>query len=88
MIYVDEMRYWHGKLRYKTCHLFADTMPELEHFAELMGLDPKWRHNEHYDISAMWRGLAVGSGAIEVNLRDVVRIVKEKHRKQDAKENP
>jgi hypothetical protein len=79
MIYVDELRDWHGKLRYRTCHLFADTIEELEAFVDLMGLDHRWRHNEHYDISAKWRELAVGSGAIEVSVREAARIVKKKY---------
>lgn len=55
-VYVDDsMILWRGK---RWCHLYADSLPELEAFARKIGLRPEWLQNAdgktglpHYDVT-------------------------------------
>jgi len=66
MIHVDELRRWPG-WPWPSCHLWDDTLIELELFARQPGLKAGWiqrdRHGAHYDLSPSKRALAVRLGA-------------------------
>ncbi len=78
-IYVDPMRpcmtnnNWRHK---KACHLFADSDEELHSFAESIGLKRSWHQDRtslsHYDLTEGKRKQAVGRGAQEVTMRQMV----------------
>lgn len=65
-VYVDDANIgWRGK---KWCHLYADSLPELEEFARLIGLSPAWLQDSgfpHYDVTGVMRARAVAAGAID-----------------------
>ena len=74
--YVDELRQT-GKAKLPMmCHLMADSENELETFARKLGLDPIWRHRDHYDLSAGKRYQAVLLGAVEITAREMVALRK------------
>lgn len=85
MIYVDEMttclrsRKWPYS---QACHLVADTRKELHVFAQSIGLKRSWFQNKsipHYDLTANKRRLAIRFGAIKIDMKEFVEIMK-KHR--------
>jgi hypothetical protein len=67
-VYLDNANVrWRGK---RWCHLYADTLPELEAFARRIGLKPEWlQHPDgtdglpHYDVTGQLRDKAEASGA-------------------------
>lgn len=60
-----------------SCHLMADSEDELHAFAKRLGMKRSWFqervHFPHYDLTAGKRAKAVKFGAVEVQLRDVIR---------------
>lgn len=82
-VYVDDMyRQPMGQLgRMKMSHLIADSTEELREMARLIGVDPKWIQKpgtarEHFDIAMSRRAQAVLRGAVEVDMRTMVRMVR------------
>lgn len=60
-------------------HMIADTEEELHQMAEQIGLKPEWFQNKgvpHYDICQAKKKQAIQQGAIEVDRRRLVRIIK------------
>lgn len=59
-----------------SCHLYADTLPELHEMATRIGLRLSWFQNDpslpHYDLTPSRRALAVRAGAIEQTRREAV----------------
>jgi len=77
-VYVDDAM-WSFK-NMITCHLMADNIEELNEMADKIGLKRKWlqvKSSPHYDISKSKRDLAIRNGAIEINRREVVKLIKE-----------
>ena len=87
-VYVDALlpclrnRKW---IHDKSCHLFADTVAELNIFAQSIGLKLSWFQGHayfpHYDLTANKRLQAVKNGAREVGRRSVanfIQVLKEK----------
>lgn len=87
MVYVDTLssclknKNW----RYdRSCHLFADTVTELNIFARSIGLKLSWLQGTyffHYDLTANKRLWAIKNGAKEVDKRfiaDFIKTLKEK----------
>ncbi len=87
-VYVDPLmnclmsRNW----RYpQSCHMFVDKWTDLNvlhEFAESIGLRRCWFQNKrgsmpHYDLNARRRAAAVNSGAVELDRRDAVNIIRE-----------
>jgi len=91
MIYVDELivclrsKNWpYGQ----SCHLVADSVEELQYFAGRMGLKPSWFQDQsslpHYDLTKNFRLLAVKLGAIEIDRKKFVKIMR-KYRPRKGK---
>ncbi|MBW8017094.1 MAG: DUF4031 domain-containing protein [Planctomycetes bacterium] len=80
-VYVDSMKpcvptnYW----RYnKSCHLVADSVPELHRFADQLGLKKSWfqeKSSPHYDLTEGMRAKAVELGAIELSIIEFVKVI-------------
>lgn len=81
--YVDDKQIPYGRM--KMCHLLADTTVELEDMARTIGVDV--RHiehrgepNEHLNVSQTYRTKAVKAGAVELDSRGLVKLIRKKRR--------
>lgn len=76
-VYVDKAANKYGRM--KMCHMLADTQEELHEMADKIGIKRKWYQGKastpHYDICKAKRVLAVENGAIEADMRKVVKII-------------
>lgn len=77
--YVDRLRDygWH---RGPSCHLIADSVDELIHFALGLGLRREWfqpKRSPHFDLTIELRALALDRGALELDQRSFVRKLRE-----------
>ena len=74
-VYVDNMRAPFGRLI--MCHMIADSDEELHAMADRIGVARKWwqcppkASSSHYDIALSKRKLAVGFGAVEIDMRQL-----------------
>jgi|TARA_R110002012_G_scaffold66498_3_gene173820 hypothetical protein len=63
----------------KMCHMLGDTIGELLQMADLIGLDRRlfqpWLH-PHFDVSLGYRARAIKAGAILVDRRGIVKVMK------------
>lgn len=84
-VYVDDMHMTpmgqYGRM--KMCHMIADSDEELHAMADRIGVARKWHqkpgtHHSHYDIAMSKRVLAVEAGAVEVTMRHLGRITRNK----------
>jgi len=79
MVYVDSARNAYGRM--VMCHMLADTPAELHAMADLIGVARKWFQSKasfpHYDICKAKRSLAVSFGAVEVDRRRLVEIMRD-----------
>lgn len=78
-IYVDNVRIQHmGRL---WCHLVADTLEELHHFAKLLEVPHRGFHYDasypHYDITVELRETALKLGAIAGNRKEIIRCARQ-----------
>lgn len=76
-VYVDNARNKFGRMR--MCHMMADSLDELHAMADRIGLKRTWfqpQSSPHYDVSLEKRKLAIQYGAIEVDRRQLVEIIK------------
>lgn len=78
MIYVDALFATpiSPRWRYRqACHMTADSLAELHHFAGQLGLRREWFQPRppHYDLTATTRGRAVRLGAQPVPRREMLR---------------
>ena len=78
-VYVDNMRAAYGRM--KMCHMIADSTEELFAMADKIGVQRKWlqsagTHREHFDIALSKRALAVQAGAVEVTMRELGRMLR------------
>ena len=78
-VYVD--RACNHYRRMKMCHMIADTKQELHLTAYIIGVKRKWYQENasfpHYNICKAKRELAIKSGAIEVNRKELVLKMRE-----------
>ena len=84
-VYVDNATNAFGRM--KMSHMLADTESELHQMAESVGLRREWFQNHgtpHYDLCQSKRRLAIETGAIEIDRRQVVALIR-KLREQGAK---
>lgn len=76
MVYVDNFR--SGPQRW--CHMGADSVVELDRFAQAIGLRQDWRQDcgrfVHYDVTWGMRGRAIRAGAKSVTCRELVEIMR------------
>nr|WP_308006512.1 DUF4031 domain-containing protein [Xanthomonas albilineans] len=80
-VYVDNMRAKFGQM--VMCHMLADSREELDAMAERIGVARRWiQHQgtvkEHYDIALSARAKAVKFGAVEIDMLDTARIMRER----------
>lgn len=77
-VYVDNARLPHGRMT--MCHMVADSLDELHAMADRIGIARRWFQAEastpHYDVCLAKRALAVGFGAVEVDRRGLVSVVR------------
>ena len=84
-VYVDNMHETAmGKCgRMKMSHMLADSRDELDAMADRIGVARRWSHypgtyREHYDVSLSARAKAVAAGAIEIDMRQTGRMMRER----------
>lgn len=76
-VYVDNARNRFGRMI--MCHMIADTPEELDEMADRLGLKRAWFQLlsfPHYDVSLTVRRRAVALGAIEVDRRGNVKVMR------------
>ena len=76
-VYVDRARNRLGRM--VMCHMIADTLDELHAMALLIGMHREWFQPAsfpHYDVSLTRRALALQFGAIEVDRRELVTVMR------------
>lgn len=77
-VYVDhESNEYRGM---KMCHMLADTLDELHAMADAIGLKRAWFQSHgstpHYDICQAKRRLAIREGAVEIDRRQTVALIR------------
>ena len=80
-VYVDNAQIPYGRM--KMCHVLADTQAELLDMVKKINIDPKpleheGMENEHFNISMTYREKAIKEGAIEVDSRALVALIRRK----------
>lgn len=77
-VYVDAPIWPYGRMM--MCHMLADTLDELHAMADTVGVKRKWFQDKpgfpHYDICKAKRGIAVANGAIEIDRKRFVELVR------------
>jgi len=76
-VYVDRARNRLGRMI--LCHMVADTLGELHAMAEAIGMRRAWFQPAsfpHYDVSLSRRRRAVQLGAVEVDRRQLVAVMR------------
>lgn len=77
-VYVDKSAHPYGTMI--MCHMVADTPEELKAMAEKIGVQLKWFQGgasaPHFDIAKSKRALALKAGAVEVDRKTFVEIIK------------
>lgn len=77
-VYVDDMYMFPmGRHRgMKMSHMIADEEAELHAMAERIGVARRWYQGDHYDVSMGCRRQAVGFGAIEIEMRQLATMAR------------
>lgn len=91
-IYVDPLMSWGWKMRGRTvqnCHLITDgNLDELHQFAAGIGLKRAWFQDKpgrpHYDLTPVRRIHAVAAGAVEVDRRQAVTILRARRERVES----
>lgn len=86
-VYVDKARNNYQNMI--MCHMIADTIEELHAMADTIGVQRRWFQDkpsaQHYDIALSKRHLAIKNGAVELDRRqfvEVMRILRNKRIKE------
>jgi hypothetical protein len=79
-VYVDEIvvrPHARGRFKAGSCHLMADTLPELHAFAKQIGVARHWFHrtkrHPHYDLVESERVKAIAAGAEAMSGVEMIR---------------
>lgn len=75
-VYVDDMRAKYRRM--VMCHMAADTELELHMMASAIGVARKWFQGDHYDVCLAMRAKAVALGAVEITMRQLVKIARKR----------
>ena len=85
-VYVDRCRYpYKGMVM---CHMLADTLDELHAMAGQVGMKPEWFQpgsTPHYDLNEEGRDRAIQLGAIPVDRKGLVAVIRRLRQKRGAK---
>lgn len=75
-VYVDQLSHtnFQGWIFGPHSHLMADTDSELDEMAARLGLNPDWKHRDHFDLTIKNRHRALALGAIETTARNLVEL--------------
>jgi len=77
-VYVD--RPMHRFRHMFMCHMLADSPEELHAMADRIGIARKWYQYDastpHYDLPQQMRAAAIAAGAVEVERRDLVAVIR------------
>lgn len=77
-VYVDASHLKFGRM--VMCHMLADTPEELHAMADAIGMQRKWFQGDastpHYDVSRARRVRALKNGALEINRKDLVKLIR------------
>ena len=76
-VYVDKPIWKLGCM--KMCHMLADTLDELHNMADQIGIRRRWFQSgstPHYDVCKSKRELAIRLGAIEIDRRQTVALIR------------
>ena len=78
-VYVDRARNRLGRML--MCHMVADTPGDLASMADRIGLRREWLQHpgtwkEHYDVSKGKRLQAIRAGAVEIDARQLVELMR------------
>lgn len=91
-VYIDKLKTpYRGMLM---SHMLADSVEELHEMADRIGLKRSWFQSDrtpHYDICQAKKKLALKLGAIEVDRRKVVELIKhyrKLQREEDERNHP
>ena len=89
-VYVDDMYLTPlGQFgRMKMSHMIADSTEELMAMADRVGIDRRWlqnagTHREHFDISSGKRAIAIRHGAVEVTMRQLGKMIRERRSRKE-----
>ncbi|MDK9702534.1 MAG: DUF4031 domain-containing protein [Sulfuritalea sp.] len=77
-VYVDQAATPYRRMR--MAHMLADTLEELHAMADRVGLKREWFQHDgktpHYDLCQAKRRLALAAGAVEINRRQTVALIR------------
>ncbi len=84
-VYVDKEKNKFGRMI--LCHMVADTLEELHAMADKIGLRRDWFQVSrggmpHYDVSLSRRKRAIALGAVEIDRRRLVEIMRRYRRER------